>query len=99
RNGKSVHFEAHEILFPKLLQDVKDYISSGPTQLNWQKIEINDVGSRLVAMNQQQYLGRSVARWDLALEPLPRHLDKRVTVTTPLQKAGAYLLTATMDGG
>src|SRR5262249_1390413 len=37
--------------------------------------------------------------WDLGLEPMPGHLDKRVTVTTPLQKAGAYLLTATMEGG
>ena len=50
-------------------------------------------------MNQQQYLGRSVARWDLDLEPLPGHFDKRITVTTPLQKAGAYLLTAKMEGG
>ena len=50
-------------------------------------------------MNQQQYLGRSVASWDLDLEPLPRHFDRRITVTTPLQKAGAYLLTARMEGG
>ena len=28
RNGKQVHFEAHEILFTKLSSDVKDYISS-----------------------------------------------------------------------
>ncbi len=43
--------------------------------------------------------GRSVATWDLDLEPLPGHLDRRITVTTPLQKAGAYLLTARMEGG
>ena len=50
-------------------------------------------------MNQQQYLGRPVANWDLDLEPLPGHFDRRITVTTPLQKAGAYLLTARMEGG
>ena len=99
RNGRRVHFEAHEILFDKLLKDVKDYITSGPKQIDWQKTDINDIGSRLVDQNQQQYLGRSVARWDLDLEPLPGHLDKRITVTTPLQKAGAYLLTARMEGG
>ena len=27
------------------------------------------------------------------------HLDRRITVTTPLQKAGAYLLIARMEGG
>ena len=48
--------------------------------------------------NQKQYLGGTVARWDLDLKPLPGHVDKRITVTTPLQKAGAYLLTARMDG-
>ncbi len=99
RNGKQVHFEAHEILFTKLLSDVRDYIASAPKQFDWQKLDISDVGSRLVGLNQQQYVGRSVARWDLDLAPLPAHFDKRITVTTPLQKAGAYLLTAQMEGG
>ncbi len=99
RNGKQVHFEAHEVLFTKLLKDVKDYISSGPRQFDWQKMDISDIGSRLVAMDQKQYLGRSVARWDLGLEPRPGHFDRRITVTTPLQKAGAYLLTAKVEGG
>ena len=99
RNGKRVHFEAHEVLFGKLLTDVKDYLASGPKQIDWQQSNISDIGSRLVAMNQQQYLGRSVAQWDLDVEPLAGHLDKRVSVTTPLQKAGAYLLVARMEGG
>ncbi len=99
RNGKQVHFEAHEILFTKLLKDVKEYISSAPKQLDWQKTDISDVGTRLVAMDQNQYVGRSVARWDLDLEPRPLHFDRQINVATPLQKAGAYLLTARMEGG
>ena len=99
RNGRRVHFEAHEVRLAKLLSDVKEYIASSPPQLDWQQIDINDVGSRLVALNQQQYLGRLVARWELDLEPPPGHFDRRITVTTPFQKAGAYLLTARMDGG
>ncbi|MFI5455840.1 MAG: alpha-2-macroglobulin [Isosphaerales bacterium] len=99
RNGRRVHFEAHEVLFGKLLRDVKDYISSRPPQLDWQQVDINDIGSRMVAMNQLQYVGRRVAGWDMDLEPLPGHFDKRITVTTPLKKAGAYLLIARMEGG
>ena len=99
RNGRRVHFEAHEILFDKLLKDVKDYIASGPRQIDWSKANINDIGSRLIEQNQQQYVGRSVALWDLDLEPLLGHLDKRITVTTPLQKAGAYWLTASLEKG
>jgi uncharacterized protein YfaS (alpha-2-macroglobulin family) len=100
RNGRRVHFEAHEILFDKLLKDAKDYLSSRPLRpVDWQRININDIGSRLVHQNQKQYLGLSIAQWDLDLEPLPGHFDKRITVTTPLQKAGAYLLTAHMENG
>jgi alpha-2-macroglobulin len=99
RNGRHVQFEAQEIDFARVLNDVKQYFSSKPAQLDWSKINVDDVGTRLVAMNEQQYLGRQVARWDLDLDPMPDHLDKRLTVTTPLQKAGAYLLTAKIEGG
>jgi uncharacterized protein YfaS (alpha-2-macroglobulin family) len=99
RNGRLVRFEAHEIDVAKLLGDVREYLTSSPPQLNWQQIDLNDIGSRLVALNQRQYQGRLVARWELGLEPLAGHLDRRVQVTTPLQKAGAYLLTARMEGG
>ncbi len=99
RNGRRVHFEAHEVLFDKLLKDVKDYIASNPKQVNWQESDLSDIGARLVARDQRQYLGRSVAQWDLDLEPAARHLDKRISVTTPLQKAGGYLLIAQIDGG
>jgi uncharacterized protein YfaS (alpha-2-macroglobulin family) len=99
RNGRRVHFEAHEILHEKVLKDVKAYIASSPKQLGWQRMDINDVGGRIVTQDQRKYLGKSVASWDLDLDPLPRHFDRRITVTTPLQKAGAYLLTARMEGG
>jgi uncharacterized protein YfaS (alpha-2-macroglobulin family) len=99
RNGRRVRFEAHEIDVPKLLSDVKEYLTSSPPQLNWQQIDLNDVGTRLVAFNQRQYQGRLAARWELELEPRAGHLDRQVPVTTPLQKAGAYLLTARMERG
>ena len=99
RNGKQVHFEAHEILYTKLLDDVKEYITSRPGQLDWQKLDISDIGTRLVVLDQKQYVGRSVARWDLDLVPRPAHFDRRITVTTPLQKAAPTCSTAQMEGG
>ncbi|MDG3002715.1 MG2 domain-containing protein [Paludisphaera mucosa] len=99
RNGRKVQFEAHRILVDKLLKDVKDYIRSRPPQVDWQRTDVNEVGARLVTLNQAQYQGESVARWDLDLDPAADHFDRRITVTTPLQKAGAYLLTARVEGG
>lgn len=99
RNGRKVQFEAHRILVDKLLKDVKDYIRTRPAELDWQRTDVNDVGARLVSQNQAQYRGESAAKWELDLDPPADHFDRRIVVTTPLQKAGAYLLTATMEGG
>ena len=99
RNGHRVHFEAHEVRFDQLLTDVKQYLASNPRTFDWSKLDISNIGWRLVVQNQRQYLGRSVAQWDLDLAPRPGHFDKRITVTTPLQKAGVYLLTAHMQDG
>jgi uncharacterized protein YfaS (alpha-2-macroglobulin family) len=99
RNGKQVSFEAHAIKIDKLLDDVKAYLKSRPNQLDWERLNIQDFGFRLVQQNEQKYLGEKVATWDLELEPRAAHVDRRITVSTPLQKAGAYLLTAKMADG
>ncbi|MDK1031259.1 MAG: MG2 domain-containing protein, partial [Planctomycetia bacterium] len=99
RNGQKVSFKAHEINITKLLRDVKEYLKTRPKKLDWQKTNIANLGYRLVTKNQRKYIVKRVAAWDLDLKPRPKHFDKRITVATPLQKAGAYLLTAKMKGG
>ncbi|MHC4946022.1 MAG: MG2 domain-containing protein, partial [Planctomycetota bacterium] len=99
RNGTKVSFEAHEIKIKVLLEDTKAYLKANPSQLDWERVNVGNVGYRLVKKNQTKYLGKHVASWDLDLEPRPKHFDKRITVTTPLQKAGAYLVTAKMQDG
>jgi len=99
RNGTEIEFVAHEIKVQKLLDDVKAYLKSGPKQVNWENINIGDLGHRLVQKDQKQYLGPQVAQWKMMVKPRDSHFDKRVTVTTPLSKPGAYLLTAKMQGG
>ncbi len=99
RNGKHVHFTAHAIRIPELLADVQKYLSANPQKLDYNKLNIDNIGYRLVQENERKYLGQQVADWTLELEPRENHFDKRITVTTPLQKAGAYLLTAKMDDG
>ena len=99
RNGRKVHFTAREVDVRKLLGDVKAYLKSSPKNLEWEKMQIQDIGERLLRENQKQYVGAQVAAWDLDLTPRPAHFDKRITVATPLQKAGAYFVTAEMDGG
>ncbi|MBN2475203.1 MAG: alpha-2-macroglobulin [Pirellulales bacterium] len=99
RNGNLIEFTAHEVNVEKLLDDVKAYLKSNPEQLDWTRMNIGNLGYRLVHENQRQYVGRQVARWKMVVNPRRDHFDKRVTVTTPLQRSGAYLLTAKMAGG
>ncbi|MBX3413772.1 MAG: alpha-2-macroglobulin [Pirellulales bacterium] len=99
RNGKQVEFEAHEILVDPLLADVKAYLKSDPQQLDWQKLQLDQIGYRIVQQNEAKYLGTRVAQWNQQLSPRADHFDRRVTVTTPLSKAGAYLVTAKMADG
>lgn len=99
RNGTRVEFEAHEIKFAKLLDDVKNYLKSDPQPVDERKASFENLGYRLVDQNQTEYLGEKVAAWGLDLVPRPDHFDRRVRVTTPLQKPGAYLLVGKMAEG
>ena len=99
RNATSVSFEAFPIDVEKLLQEVKNYLKGDPKQLDWSKLNIADVGYRIVLQNENQLLGARVAEWKLDLKPRPKHVDERITVSTPLQKAGAYLVTAKLSEG
>lgn len=99
RNGEQVTFQAHRILVDKLLQDVQVYLKSNPRKLDWQQLNIQNIGHRLVEQQQTKYLGDKVAEWQLELKPRENHFDRRITVDTPLEQAGAYLVTARMKDG
>ena len=99
RNGSKVSFQAFPVDTKKLLDDVKAYLKSNPAQMNWEQMDISNLGYRLVEKNQNQYLGPQTAAWELELKPRAEHFDRRTTVSTPLQKAGAYLVTAQMQDG
>src|SRR5690606_10149717 len=99
RNAEQVEFVAHELKVAELLKDVKDYIRSKPPELDWQKIQIEQIGFRIVQNNEQKYIGKEVAKWEVDLQPREGHFDRQQTITSPLQKGGAYLVTARLAEG
>ena len=62
RNGNKVEFTANEIDVPKLLEDVKDYLRSSPNNIQWSRINIGNIGYRLVEEQQMQYVGQEAGR-------------------------------------
>jgi uncharacterized protein YfaS (alpha-2-macroglobulin family) len=99
RNGERVTFEVHKVKLPSLLDDVRQYLAGNPTELKYEKFNINNIAHRLIHQDEKKYLGEKVAKWNEALQPLPDHADRVVTITTPVKDAGAYLLTARMQDG
>jgi uncharacterized protein YfaS (alpha-2-macroglobulin family) len=105
RNAKQVEFEAWEIKIPQLIEEIKKYLKEKPKDVDLNEhldrvnLQIYEIGRRLIWENDLKYLGQRVAQWKLDLEPRPGHFDKQITVTTPLQKGGAYLVTARLPNG
>jgi uncharacterized protein YfaS (alpha-2-macroglobulin family) len=99
RNARQVEFTARQINVRLLLDDLKAYLKSNPREVDWQRINVSEIGYRLLDNAQAKYIGEEVARWSLELEPREKHFDRRITVTTPLQRAGAYWVTANVQDG
>jgi len=101
RNAKAVEFTAHELKIDKVIADIKTYLKAAnqPQQIDWQKINIGSIGYQIVEKNQTAYVGEQAAAWKMDLKPREKHFDSRITITTPLQKAGAYLVKAKLPDG
>ncbi len=99
RNGGRVALEAQKVNMALLLEDVRQYLAGNPRELKHEKIDIGNIGHRLIHQDEKKYLVGKAAAWTEKLAPLPEHFDRLVTLTTPLKTAGAYLLTAEMEGG
>jgi uncharacterized protein YfaS (alpha-2-macroglobulin family) len=99
RNGRNVAFEARVIDVPLLLQDLKAYLKSNPRELDWNQLQINNLGWRLLQTNQTRYVGAVAAEWARELQPRAGHFDSRLTVQAPIEKNGAYWLTSRMENG
>ncbi|MGK0188984.1 MAG: hypothetical protein ACI9R3_004800 [Verrucomicrobiales bacterium] len=99
RNGKKAAFRARAIDTSALVADVKAYLKANPERLDWNKVQLNNIGYQILQQHYAKYVKQEIARWDVELQPAADHWDKRIDVVTPLSKAGAYLVTAAMENG
>jgi uncharacterized protein YfaS (alpha-2-macroglobulin family) len=99
RNAQSVEFTAHRIDLDGLLAEIKKQLRKSPRDVDWNLLQINNLGYNIIQKDMKRFVKKEAARWNLALKPRPNHFDRRITVTTPLQDAGAYLLSARMPDG
>jgi len=99
RNADHVRFTAREVDVKKLLTDVKSYLKGNPRDFDSNKINIGQIGYRLVNDNLKKYIRGTVADWELTLTPRENHWDKHTGITTPITTPGTYLVEADIRGG
>jgi uncharacterized protein YfaS (alpha-2-macroglobulin family) len=99
RNARALKLAIYRIDTERLLRDLKAYIRSSPSDLDYRKLDVNRIGYRLVVDNEQQYLVERVAAWTEQLQPLEKHFDTRIRIKTPVTKAGAYLVVGKLANG
>lgn len=98
RNATSVKLTARRINSERFLRDIKTHLSRATDRLDWQKLNIADIGRQLIDGN-SSYRGRVLRSWTQTLEPAPNHLDKYTQIDLPENLHGAYLLEAEVAGG
>ncbi len=98
RNGDSVQFTAHKVDYGKIMELRQESIKDKKKK-SWERIQLYNIGQSLVEGWLKECVGDQVAKWQMELKPATRHFDKTTSVTTPLQKAGLYLVKATIKNG
>jgi uncharacterized protein YfaS (alpha-2-macroglobulin family) len=99
RNGKKLTLSAQRLDVDKLLKDVKSYLRSNPAKLDHNKINVNNIGYRLVNGDAGKYLTGKKHQWSQELEPRPNHFDRLTSVELPFSAAGAWYVEGKMADG
>lgn len=99
RNAESVELSAQTIDVQRLLADIKAYLKSNPSKIDGNRVNLNNLGYQILHQDREKYLGEQVASWKQELDPAELHFDRQTMLTTPLQNAGAYFVTAKVAGG
>lgn len=99
RNTSSVRLTAAPINMERVLRDTKAYLESHPKELDWGRLEPGQIGSRLIEGKPGEYVGEVASAWESALKPLDKHRETHADLEMPLDKAGAWWVTATLANG
>lgn len=98
RNADRVALTAKPVDVAKLLADVREVLTNPPEEFERQDLQVEQIGHRLIRRDGKKYLGEAVAEWSVDVERPADHRDAAQLITTPLQAAGAYLVTAVPEG-
>lgn len=99
RNATRITLTAAPVDMEAVLADTIAYLKSNPNEFDWNRVQPNNIASRLIQDEKSKYLGKVTATWHAPLTPLDRHRDTTAQLEAPLEKPGAYWVTGKIDNG
>jgi uncharacterized protein YfaS (alpha-2-macroglobulin family) len=99
RNAKQVDLSLYSLKRDLYLNDIKHYLTSNPMTVDWNRININQIGYMVVIKEEGRYLDQKLEQWSHKLKPAKDHFDRREQLTVPITKPGIYLLKAKVANG
>ncbi|MEY3895880.1 MAG: hypothetical protein RLZZ214_1400, partial [Verrucomicrobiota bacterium] len=99
RNATNIKLAASSVDMDAVLKDTIAYLKSNPGQLDGERVNPSSIASRLIKSDPSKYVGKSPIPWETKLAPRNQHRDTRADLEVPLDKAGAWWISGTMEGG
>ena len=99
RNAKSVTVIAKEVDLTGAVNNLWKYIERNPTKLDYNLVRWNSLGNSLINSSRKKYVGKEVGRRTHTLKPRAHHWDTNASLSIPVKKAGAYLVSAELENG
>ncbi len=99
RNAASIRLTAAPVDMEAVLRATQAYLESKPKKLDWNRTNPSSIAQQLIAKKSSKYLGPATATWETKLTPADSHQDTRTELQVPITQAGAWWITAQMEGG
>ena len=99
RNAVSVKLTAAPVDMDAVLGDTISYLKGNPLELEWELLNPSAIASRIIKEETSKYVGAPEQEWTVPLTPAEGHRNTQGEVEVPVGKAGAWWITAEMEGG
>ena len=99
RNTKSVTLVVKKVDLTKMVNNLWKHIEANPTKLDYNLTRWGSLGNTLVNTSRKKYVGKEIGRRTHKLKPRANHWDANTSLSVPVKKAGAYLVSAELENG
>ncbi len=99
RNADEVELTLTAVKEDLVLKDIIKYLESNPQRIDYQKVNFEQLGSRLLNEDSKRYLGEEIRSWTAELEPAEGHQDTRTNIELGKLSPGCYFLKSSVEGG